>query len=514
MQFTSVGYLIFFAVTAAVYLCAPRRAQNAVLLAASAVYYALNLSFAPQTPLWRSLLPAAVLACATAFTYGAARVIDGSTGKKRAGLTAAAVCVCVAVLAFFKYNGFIVPCLLGAAGFEKLGLPLGISFYTFTAVAYLVDVYRGDVKAERNFIRYAAFLLFFGTITSGPICRAGKILPQLQQQHKADYARTANHLRRALVGYFKWIAVANVLGLFTNKVFENVRAYSGGVLTAACIMYALQLYFEFSGYSDIALASGGILGIELPVNFNTPYFATNFSGFWNRWHISLSNWLNDYIFMPLVWGGWQRKIPVLGKKLQNPPVLFSLFAVFFISGLWHGNTLPFVIWGLLQAAYRIGEELLHKYYKKPAKRPPLWLRCLKTGGVFTLWSASLVFFRIGLVNGAGLSDAWYVLSAQFSPSAAGFMADMRAITASALRSEWYIIALYFVFLAVGLSAGIYMDHRQCFALKGKRHISETLFCRKTPVRWLLYWAMVVFILAGFILQSGGFAGGSFTYANF
>ena len=315
------------------------------------------------------------------------------------------------------------------------------------------------------------------------------------------------------MGYFKWLAVANVLGLFTNVVFSDVRAYSGGILMLSAMVYALQLYFEFSGYSDIALAGGSILDIELPVNFNTPYFATNFSGFWSRWHISLSNWLQDYIFMPLVWSGWQTKLPVLGNKLHNPPVLTSLFCVFLFSGFWHGNTWPFVVWGLLQAVYRIGEELLHRW-RRPKKRPPLPLRIFKTAGVFILWSASLVFFRIGLVEGGTISDALYVLSAQFTGLfRAEFIADILAVTAAGFYSKTIMVYAYFAFVLLVLSLGIYMDWKQCFCLKG-RHISTVLFTHAAPLRWAQYWGFTALILAAFIMQSGGFGGMGPTYAYF
>ena len=166
------------------------------------------------------------------------------------------------------------------------------------------------------------------------------------------------------LGLFKLVAVSDVLGLLVDEVFPNYRSYGGPMLVLAAVFYTFQLYFNFSGYSEVARAVGLLLGLELPENFKTPFFATNFSGFWSRWHISFSSWLQDYLFMPLAWADVSG---LTGGKISRLPAEFCVFTVFFVSGFWHGNTLPFVVWGLLQASYRLGEELLHRRLGKPKK---------------------------------------------------------------------------------------------------------------------------------------------------
>ena len=281
-------------------------------------------------------------------------------------------------------------------------------------------------------------------------------------------------------------------------------------------MYALQLYFEFAGYSDIARGSALLLGLDIPVNFKTPYFATNFSGFWNRWHISLSSWLQDYIFMPLVWSRPFAKLPVIGKKLENgkPPVISSVALVFIISGFWHGNTLPFVLWGCLQAVYRVGEELLHKYYKKPKKKPSLGLRIFKTAGVFLLWAESLVFFRIGLLPDGTVGDCFGYIGRQFSNiSISGFVSDTFAAVQNGFYAKSIMVAAYFAFILIVLSVGIYTDWCQCFKYKDK-HISQSVAALSAGRRWVVYYVFILLILAAFIMQSGGFGTVSFAYAGF
>lgn len=220
MTLTSAGYALFFTVTAILYFCVPRRAQNAVLLAASALFYCVNLPSATlangaHRPLWLRVLPLAVLAANTLFTFYIGRAIGRAEGRRRGHLTFAGIAVCVAVLAVFKYANYAVPGLPRLLG-SALPLPLGLSFYTFAIISYLVDVSRGDMPAEDNLLHWAVFLSFFATITSGPICRAQKLLPQLRLEHRFSAQRACDALRLMLWGCFKWVAVANVLGLFVN----------------------------------------------------------------------------------------------------------------------------------------------------------------------------------------------------------------------------------------------------------------------------------------------------------
>ena len=403
----------------------------------------------------------------------------------------------------------------------RLPFPLGISFFTFTAIGYLVDVARGDCEAEPSLVNTAAFLYFFGTVTSGPICRGGKILPQLRAEHRFDEARTVNSLRLFAVGLFQKVAVADVLALVVNQVFSDKMADFGGpMLLLALVLYTFQLYFDFAGYSNMACATGALLGIQLPMNFKTPFFATNFSGFWSRWHISLSSWLQDYLFMPLAWADVS-KTPLIGKALakkwEHFPVELCVFLVFAFSGLWHGNTMLFFVWGLLQAAYRVGEELLHRRYGKPKKKGvSKWVIRRKRLVVFVLWNFSMLFFRIGSGPGTGsLSECGVYLAGLVRGwSPVRFGSELWGAIAAGFYAKPIMQLAWMGLVVLGLAIGFYLDWQQFSRFKGKSQ-DLVLAGQKPRLRWALYYLLVICILAGLILQNGGFGSGqSFAYANF
>ena len=377
MSLQSFGFFGFLLVVAAVYLHLPQRWQSAFLLAASWVFYALAMP---------SMLPVTI--AIAVFTYLCGCGMTAREGARKTAFLRIGVAGLLAILAFFKYNGAFA----SDGGWQAVAMPLGISFYSFAAISYLIDAARGDCEVEKNFIDCALFLNFFATVTQGPICRAGALLPQFKEEHRFDAARTVRALRLMALGLFKLVAVSDVLGLLVDEVFSNYRSYGGPMLVLAAVFYTFQLYFNFSGYSEVARAVGLLLGLELPENFKTPFFATNFSGFWSRWHISFSSWLQDYLFMPLAWADVSG---LTGGKISRLPAEFCVFTVFFVSGFWHGNTLPFVVWGLLQASYRLGEELLHRRLGKPKKKAPARVLWAKRAGVFVLWCVSMVFFRVG-----------------------------------------------------------------------------------------------------------------------
>ena len=309
-----------------------------------------------------------LLVAVSLFCWALGRAIQAAQPPRRGRLVAVGVCGLLALLAVFKYFNFFVP-VFAPGVLHKLPFPLGVSFYTFAAISYLVDVGRGDMPAEESPLNLTAFLCFFGTITAGPICRARTLLPQLRQEHRFDAARTVTALQLFALGLFRKVAVADPLYTYASQVFGDIPGHGGLSLLAATLAYTFYLYFDFAGYSEMARASALLLGLDIPENFKTPFFATNFSGFWNRWHISLSSWLQDYLFTPLVWAD-ASKLPLIGRKISRFSPLFCVFCVFFVSGFWHGSTLPFVVWGLLQALYRVGEELLHKHLGKPKKKAP------------------------------------------------------------------------------------------------------------------------------------------------
>lgn len=498
MSLQSFGFFGFLLVVAALYLHLPARWQSPFLLGASWVFYALAMP---------AMLP--VTLGITLLTYLFGRALAWRGGAHKTGVLRAGVAALLALLAFFKYNG----ALAGLVGWRVIALPLGISFYTFAALSYLIDAARGDCEIETDFISVALFLNFFATVTQGPICRAGALIPQFKAPHRFDAARTTAALRLMALGLFKLVAISDVLGVLVDEVFPHYRQYGGPMLVLAAVFYTFQLYFNFCGYSEVARAVGLFLGLNLPENFKTPFFATNFSGFWSRWHISLSSWLQDYLFMPLAWADTEK---LTGGRLRRLPSEFCVFCVFFLSGFWHGNTLPFIVWGLLQAAYRVGEELCHRRFGKPRKKAPAAQQWAKRGGVFALWCISMVFFRVGSA-GAGenlqLGDAFAYLGrccTGWSPARFAQQAYSAAYTA--FYANPLMVCAYYAFAAVVLGFGIYLDYRRAFHYKNKP--AETCLAAEKH-RWVLYYALVALLLVGYILQSGGFGSSGFgMYAGY
>ena len=550
MGLQSLQYCAFLVVVAAVYLHLPVRMQPVFLLGASWVFYALAMP---------AMLPVTI--ALAVFTYLCGRGLAWLGGAHKTAFLRLGVIGMLGILAFFKYNG-----LLGGVlhGWRAVAMPLGISFTSFAAIAYLIDATRGDCEVETSFIRLALFLNFFATVTQGPICRAGALLPQLSAEHRFDAARTVRALRLYALGLFKYIAVADVLNMVVDTVFPHYADYSAPMLILTAVMYTFYLYFSFSGYSEISRATGLVLGLDLPENFKTPFYATNFSGFWNRWHISFSSWLQDYLFMPLAWAdispltrGRRERLPVwvclfcvffvsgfwhgwhisfsswlqdylfmplawadLGRFGRLPTEL-CVFCVFFASGFWHGSTAPFIIWGLLQAVYRVGEELLHRRFGKPKKRgTPARVLWGKRVVVFVLWTISMVFFRVGsgnlsgMAENLGVGDAFVYLGRCLmnSWSPARFAGELYSTAYTGFYANTIMVAAYWAFAALALALGIWLDHRRNFACKNK---PAEVALASAKHRNALYVVLIVFILVGYIMQSGGFNANAFgPYAGF
>lgn len=498
MSLQSFGFFGFLLVVAVVYLHLPQRLQSVFLLGASWVFYALAMP---------TMLPVTI--AVAVFTYLCGRGLAARGGVHKTAALRLGVGGLLAILAFFKYNGAFA----ADGGWQAVAMPLGISFYTFAAISYLIDAARGDCEVETSFIDFALFLNFFATVTQGPICRAGALLPQLKAEHRFDAARTVQALRLLALGLFKLVAVSDVLGLLVDEVFPHYGSYGGPMLVLAAVFYTFQLYFNFSGYSEVARAVGLLLGLTLPENFKTPFFATNFSGFWSRWHISFSSWLQDYLFMPLAWADVSG---VTHGRLTRLPAEVCVFTVFFVSGFWHGNTLPFVVWGLLQACYRLGEELLHRRLGKPKKKAPARVQWAKRAGVFALWCVSMVFFRVGSSPAAApltVGDAFRYLGGCFLNWApARFAAELYAAASNGFYANAIMVAAYYAFTVLVLALAFYLDARRAFAFKNK---PADICLSKEKHRWAVYYALVIALLIGYIMQSGGFGSSGFgMYAGF
>ncbi|WP_217607295.1 MBOAT family protein [Chitinophaga sp. GbtcB8] len=341
MLFNSIDFAIFLPIVLGLYWLANNKLklQNILLLVASYFFYACWD--------WRFM-----------FLLIFSTLLDYYTGLKMSDTNSAGVkkfwfwlsiSVNLGFLGVFKYYNFFVTSF--ADGLSQLGLhvnpwtikiilPIGISFYTFHGLSYVIDIYKNRIKAEKNFIDYALFVSFFPLLVAGPIERATHLLPQIQRERHFNYAKAVDGLRQILWGLFKKIVIADNCAEYANQIFNHSATYSGSTLVLGALFFTFQIYADFSGYSDIALGTARLFGIELLRNFAYPYFSRDIAEFWRRWHISLSSWFRDYLYIPLGGsrgGTWM--------KVRNT------FIIFIVSGFWHGAAWTFIVWGALNAVY-------------------------------------------------------------------------------------------------------------------------------------------------------------------
>jgi alginate O-acetyltransferase complex protein AlgI len=278
--------------------------------------------------------------------------------------------------------------------FTKVILPIGISFHTFQSMSYTIDAYRGTIQTERSFIRFLTFVSFFPQLVAGPIERAGNLLPQLQRTPQITRQDITDGLSLFLVGFFKKVALADYLAKYVDVIYGNPGHFQAPALVLATIAFGWQIYFDFSGYTDMARGIALVMGFRLMLNFNNPYAATGLGDFWNRWHISLSTWFKDYLYFPL--GGSRR-----GK----PRTYFNMFVTMVVSGIWHGAAWTFVIWGALHALGRCLTREVEQTETYKERIP----RLIKQMAVFAFVTFTWIFFRAQTV-----SDAWLIISRMFT----------------------------------------------------------------------------------------------------
>ena len=336
MSFTSPVFLAFFALTALVYFLLPKRGQWVTLLIASYVFY-----------LWQAPVFGLLLAGTTVLTYALARLM--SRGKKRLWLMIGCVFQ-FGTLIFYKYLEFFIGLVmellhLGTPPSLGLVLPIGISFFTFAVTGYLFDVCRGKLEAETNFLRYAVFVSFFPSLMAGPIGRAREFLPQLSQKHRFSLPGFKFGILRFLFGMLEKMVIADTIAIAVNAAYGGADA-SALTWLVIIALYSLQIYFDFAGYSHMALGIASALGFRLPENFAAPYFSASVRSFWKKWHMSLTAWLREYLYFPLG-----------GSKKGKVRTYCNTLIVFAVSGLWHGAGLTYLFWGILNGLYQIIERL-------------------------------------------------------------------------------------------------------------------------------------------------------------
>ncbi|MES2848243.1 MAG: MBOAT family O-acyltransferase [Bacteroidota bacterium] len=476
MLFNSLQFCLFFIVVSALYFLLPHKYRWFLLLLASCYFY---MVFVPVYIL--------ILGFTIVIDYFAGIFIEQSQGKKRKLYLTASLIANIGVLAVFKYYNFIndnITVLLHGAGWTNpipylsILLPVGLSFHTFQAMSYTIEVYRGNQPAERNFGIYSLYVMFYPQLVAGPIERPQNLLHQFYEKHSFDYHRVSEGLKMMLWGLFKKLVIADRLAIYVNSVYGYPDLHSGISLFIATIFFSFQIYCDFSAYSEIAIGAAKVMGFKLMTNFNRPYFSKSIAEFWKRWHISLSTWFKDYLYISLG-----------GNKVSIPRWYFNLFFVFLVSGLWHGANWTFIIWGALNGFYLVAALITKPLTDKigtvtgfsKATKLNTFFQIL---GTFILTSFAWIFFRANTV-----SDAFTIVKKIFTFKGPVFMDNMSA----------------FIYCLLGILFLLAYEFKKEY-YRGSITIMNH---QNRLVRHLAYAALILIIL-GF----GVFDGGQFIYFQF
>ena len=406
MLFNSLAFLLFLPIVFCLYwlLNKSLKWQNALVVVASYVFYGWWN--------WKFLILIAITTCCSFF---AGRLIEYSQSKGKPNfskcVSAFNIVLNLGILAVFKYYNFFIDSFAQLFGLDSssislnIVLPVGISFYTFQALSYSIDVFRGKIAASHNIIEFAAYISFFPQLVAGPIERATNLLPQFQKERHFEYTIAADGMRQMLWGFFKKLVVADNCAEVANYCFENydVEGLGGIFMLMGALAFTFQIYGDFSGYSDIAIGTAKLFGIKLKRNFNVPYFSRDVAEFWRRWHISLNTWFVDYVYIPL--GGSREG---MSKTIRNT------FVIFLLSGLWHGANWTFVVWGLYHALLFVPLIVMRKNRRfMDVAGHGRWLPSLKE----TI-NISVTFFLVVI--------GWIIFRAENISQAFSYIADMFA----------------------------------------------------------------------------------------
>jgi len=399
--FNSFEYFLFLPAVVLLYFLLPFKWRNPFLLIASYYFYMS----------WKWEFGFLML-FTSAVNYVAGLKINSSQGRRtqRLWLTLAIV-ASLGVLVYFKYANFFIAeasALLRILGTDvresylKVILPVGISFFTFQALSYSIDVYKGKMHVERNFINFTLFVSFFPQLVAGPIERATNLLDQFKKEQHFSSERLLEGSKLIIWGLFKKVVIADRLAAYVEQIYASPEVFGGSTLFLATFFFAFQIYCDFSGYSDIAIGSAHILGFRLMQNFNLPYLAKSVRDFWHRWHISLSTWFADYVYKPLG-----------GNRVSTGRWMFNIMAVYLVSGLWHGANWTFIIWGgifgVLYILEFLGDKLLKGGGLDKAFYKSKWIHPFRVAVIFMAVLVSWVFFRAD-----NTGDAWHIITHMFT----------------------------------------------------------------------------------------------------
>jgi len=389
MFFNSIDFAVFLPIVFALYWLINKKTlslQNVFIVLASYIFYSWWN--------WRFLI-LILLSTIVDYTVGRKLFKENNPLRRKAWLLIS-VFANLGILCTFKYYNFFVEnfttvfSFLGSAiqpNTLQIILPVGISFYTFQTLSYTIDVYKRKLTPTKNFVAFAAFVSFFPQLVAGPIERASHLLPQFLEKRTFSYTNAVDGLRQILWGLFKKVVIADNCAIYVNQIFEHSAEYSGGTLILGALFFTFQIYGDFSGYSDIAIGTAKLFGFNLKQNFKFPFFSRDIAEFWRRWHISLSTWFRDYVFIPLG-----------GSKINTINTGRNVFIVFVLSGFWHGANWTFIIWGFLNALYYLPLLMFNKTRRKAAivangKYLPSFKESVQILSTFTLTMFAFIFFR-------------------------------------------------------------------------------------------------------------------------
>ncbi len=464
MLFNSLHFLLFFPLVVAIYFLLSVKYRRVFLLAASWYFY---MAWKPEYIL--------LLAFSTTADYFAARQMQKSkTLTRRRFFLFLSLGINLAVLLGFKYFNFFnynVSRLLSNfnlfydSHLYDLLLPVGISFYTFQTMSYAVDIYKKRIVAEKNFVKFALFVSFFPQLVAGPIERASHLLPQFDKKFSFDYQRVTDGLKLVIWGFFQKIVIADNMARFVEAVYSHPNNYASLDIILATLFFAVQIYCDFSGYTDIARGTAKIMGYDLQANFKRPYFSKSFADFWRRWHISLSRWFRDYVYIQLG-----------GSRVGQWRLYFNIFATFVLSGIWHGARWTFIIWGALHSIYYIAELKFKGKLSFPNITKPWQLKAINLGKVlfvFILVNFAWIFFR---------SE-----SVKIAVTLIGNIFDFSVLKISFHRPSILINLLLISFLVF------------VHLLERKKSIIEIVSEKHVFLRWTIYYStiMVLFVFGNF-----------------
>jgi D-alanyl-lipoteichoic acid acyltransferase DltB (MBOAT superfamily) len=474
MLFNSIEFFFFFPLVTAIYFLLPHKYRWLHLLIASCLFY---MAFVPIYIL--------ILFATIVIDYIAGILIENAGGRRRKWYLVLSLATNIGILCYFKYFNFFaenVNEVFKIAGATihipllTIILPVGLSFHTFQAMSYTIEVYRGHQKAERHFGIYALYVMFYPQLVAGPIERPQNVLHQFHERHFFIYEDAASGFRLMLWGFIKKIVIADRLAIVTDPIFDNPQQYSGVALAMAALFFSFQIFCDFSGYSDIAIGAARVMGFKLMTNFNKPYHARSISEFWKRWHISLSTWFRDYLYISLG-----------GNRVAVPRMYFNLFFVFLVSGFWHGANWTFIVWGALHGFYLVfalfTKDIRHQIVHKTGIANIKWLNnTLDVSITFVLVVLAWVFFRANTVR-----DAFFIVKKIIMAVPREMQEVIKTGHIAFLRLPGL---LNIVLPCFGLILLLELAH--IVQLKSK--IVENFAKLPMPARWAVYYAGVLSII--------------------